>query len=54
MTQAKRWVAVVVCVLGWVAYGWADGGMFPQLAGSAESADQRAIVAFDDGHQTLI
>jgi len=54
MIQVKRCVALVVCVLGWVAAGWADGGMFPQLAGSAESADQRAIVAFDDGHQTLI
>ena len=54
MTQTRRWLAVVVCVIGLMSAGWADGGMFPQLAGSAESADQRAIVAFDDGHQTLI
>ncbi len=54
MTQTRQALALLICLLGLVAAGWADGGMFPQLAGSAESADQRAIVAFDDGHQTLI
>jgi len=54
MPQTRRWIAVVVCVIGLMSAGWADGGMFPQLAGSAESADQRAIVAFDEGNETLI
>ncbi len=55
MSRAGRRVFLVVCSLGLVRSGWADGGMFPaQFAGSGESADQRAIVVFDEGHETLI
>jgi hypothetical protein len=32
----------------------ADGGMFPVFAGSAASSDQRAVLAFDGGRETLI
>jgi len=38
--------------VGQASFG--DGGFVPQLAGSALSADQRAIVVFDDQQETLI
>lgn len=33
---------------------WADGGFFPVLAGSARSADQRAVLIHADGRETLV
>ena len=32
----------------------ADGGMFPVFAGSAASSDQRAVLTFDGGRETLV
>lgn len=48
-------VLTVLCLSILLPGAWADGGMFPtQRAGSAASADQRAIVVFDGTHETLI
>ena len=54
MSDLIRWPLLVACLLGLVHAASADGGMFPQFARSAESADQRAIVVFDEGRETLI
>ncbi len=55
MSATSLRLLLVVCLFSLVQTAWADGGMFPrQFAGSAESADQRAIVVYDGGHETLI
>jgi len=54
MCRASRSIVLLTCWIGLGALARADGGMFPQPAGSGESADQRAVVAFDNGRQTLI
>ncbi len=54
MSYMSRGVLLVACLLGMGQVAWADGGMFPTFAGSAASADQRAVVVFDSGRETLI
>ncbi len=54
MRYTGRQVLLVVCLLALAQRVGADGGFFPQFAGSAESADQRAIVVYDGARETLV
>ncbi len=54
MNRTGRWPILTVCLLVVSPTAWADGGFFPQFAGSAQSADQRAIVVYDAGREVLI
>ncbi len=55
MRHANCRILLAAFLVVLVQIAWADGGMFPWLsAGSAASVDQRAIVVFDDGRETLI
>lgn len=55
MRGSIGFVYPVVCLLVISAYPlFADGCFIPEFAGSAETVDQRAIVVFDDGRETLI
>ncbi|MFQ5811238.1 MAG: DUF2330 domain-containing protein [Armatimonadota bacterium] len=47
-------MTVVALLLTVSSPAQSDGGMFPVLAGSGASADQRAVVAFDGSRETLI
>ena len=54
MRHAIRGGLLMACLCAPTQAAWADGGMFPVFAGSGESADQRAVVVFDGGRETLI
>lgn len=54
MTSRPGGLLVATLVLGIGRAAWCDGGMFPTFAGSGASADQRAVLTFDGGRETLI
>ena len=54
MTRTGMCVAAAVLLLACAAHVWADGGFFGELAESATSVDQRAVVVFDGDRETLI
>ncbi len=54
MHRAVCPVLVIVYLLVPCCFALADGGMFPVFAGSAASSDQRAVLAFDGGRETLV